>query len=726
MDKRYHFMVLFFFLVVAIIFTAPLSLAPHERVVNDGDPLHISWATAWGAHQMVREPWNLFDSNSFFPYASSLAFSDHFLGLALLSAPVFYFSGNALLAQNVALLLTLALSAFGMYVLVSYLTERRDAAVVAGVVYVFHAYTFHEIPRAQVLSIQWLPFMLLYLHRSFVEGGRKNAILFALFFLLQGLACTYYLLYVVLVLAVWIPVYTLMMPGGKKRLVSLVVPLGTAGAVFVLLAIPYLRLVRDFGFTRPLEPGLDLLEYIRPPAESVLGTLAPFDFPPSVAPQFLGVVASALAVIGITARPGMDDRPRRIFFGLTMATALVGLVFSLGPSIRVGGETWGAGPYLLLYEHVPFFRALRNAERMGWLLRFGLAVAAGLGASALLSRLSGRALTLARVGIVVLLPFEHFTGGQPYTTIPTGSRAPEVYRWLDTTPEGDPVVELPLYPRAQLTRHSLYMFYSTLHWRPIVFGRTSFYPPATGYLRWQMRNFPDVDSIGLLEALGVERIVVHPNIWTPPERPEKLSELRAFSGRLVPEGQFEPLVGRAYREYGLGGERVFRLSRAGSAPSIAGLCSPGDEILPTGWKLRGDAKTPHGWAIDRNPETKWSTDRQLPSMKLEVDLGHEETIAAIQITLGYPHDNFPRDLTLKARPDGPGERFERVPHRNDLATKWAVVDALLNHPDDAAVTLRFHPIRARFLRFWIRERKSFDYTLPDWTMPELYVYRSCD
>ena len=51
---------------------------------------------------------------------------------------------------------------------------------------------------------------------------------------------------------------------------------------------------------------------------------------------------------------------------------------------------------------------------------------------------------------------------------------------------------------------------------------------------------------------------------------------------------------------------------------------------------------------------------------------------------------------------------------------------LVDAPNEAAVTLRFAPIRAERLRFWIREGKSFDYALPDWSMPELFVYRRCE
>jgi hypothetical protein len=120
---------------------------------------------------------------------------------------------------------------------------------------------------------------------------------------------------------------------------------------------------------------------------------------------------------------------------------------------------------------------------------------------------------------------------------------------------------------------------------------------------------------------------------------------------------------------------VYRLRHSGEVPSVSELCAPTDEIAPDGFRLRGDSKSPIEWVIDRNPETKWRTDGQLPGLKLEIDLGREETLAAVRLELGYPHDQFPRDLTLKVRTEG-GDAFERVEHRDDSATKWELVRAL--------------------------------------------------
>jgi hypothetical protein len=576
----------------------------------------------------------------------------------------------------------------------------------------------------QLLSVEWWPLSLLYLHRLFVEGRHRNAVLFALFFTLQGLSCTYYLFYFLLALALWIPGYLLLVDRRKAKL--LVAPLAASGLVFILFAVPYFGMLRNFNYARGLAGGVDLLEYVHPPDGSPLSPFFGFELAETVAPQYLGFATLALAAWGLTALRRLPDAPRRLFLSLSLATAILGFVLSLGPTIHAGGKEWGTGPYALLYQWLPLFRVLRNAERMSLLVRFGLAVLAGLGAKALFERASAfrpPALSVIRILTVAVLYLDHFQGGQPSVLVPVGERAPEVYRWVGKSAETGPVVDLPLYPRERLRLHSLYMLYSTYHWRPILFGRTSFYPPLTGYLAWQLRDFPDDDSVALLAGIGVERVILHPRLWKPQERGEKLALLKSMTDRLEPEGTFGPLEGRDYDRYGLGSERLFRLRGGKHPPSTEELCLPADEIEPVGWRLSGDGATPPEWAIDRDPTTAFRTRGQLPGLKLQVDLGRVETVSAVRLSLGHPYDQFPRDLTLKAS-EGV-EPFKRVDYEDDVATRWEVVRSLIDDAPHAAITLRFPSIEAERLRFWVREGKSFDYALPDWNLPELHLYRSC-
>jgi hypothetical protein len=100
------------------VWARPSSLAPLDTVPDAGDPLHLSYVMAWDAHQLVRRPWALFDSNSFHPYPRSLAFADHLTPEALMVAPVFWATGNAVLAFNVSVVVALALCGLTMFALV--------------------------------------------------------------------------------------------------------------------------------------------------------------------------------------------------------------------------------------------------------------------------------------------------------------------------------------------------------------------------------------------------------------------------------------------------------------------------------------------------------------------------------------------------------------------------------------------------------------------------------
>ena len=74
---------------------------------------------------------------------------------------------NAVLAYNAAYMLSGALSGAAMYVLARELTGRRDAAVIAGVVYAMQPFRASHLPHLQWLVTGWLPLSLWALHRYF-------------------------------------------------------------------------------------------------------------------------------------------------------------------------------------------------------------------------------------------------------------------------------------------------------------------------------------------------------------------------------------------------------------------------------------------------------------------------------------------------------------------------------------------------------------------------------
>ena len=100
---------------------------------------------------------------------------------------------------------------------------------------------------------------------------------------------------------------------------------------------------------------------------------------------------------------------------------------------------------------------------------------------------------------------------------------PPVYRWLAERPGRDPVVHLPMLDVYALERRpafheSVYMVYSTLHWKPLVNGYAGIEPRRYAQLRELLRFFPSEESIAALRSIGTRYVVVHgkgfgPNQW---------------------------------------------------------------------------------------------------------------------------------------------------------------------------------------------------------------------
>ena len=79
------------------------SLLPHfgtHLASQGGDVFFLTYTLAWGAHALATDPLRLFDANIAYPLERTLALSDHLLGTMPLFAPVYLFTGNAVLGYN--------------------------------------------------------------------------------------------------------------------------------------------------------------------------------------------------------------------------------------------------------------------------------------------------------------------------------------------------------------------------------------------------------------------------------------------------------------------------------------------------------------------------------------------------------------------------------------------------------------------------------------------------
>ena len=211
--RRKHLLALLLYGALAVIFTYPLVLNL-DRVNTSGDPAVMVWSMAWISHALTTEPATLYGANILHPIPDALAHTDLLLTSAILAAPFFLLTGNALLGFNVVMLLTYVLSGYATFLLVRRLLSGRPyavhAALFAGALYAFCPYRLAHVAQLNTMTTYWLPLILLSMHRYLEDGRRpRDLVLVALFFSLNAASGLYYGAFAALMAALFFVVWSL-------------------------------------------------------------------------------------------------------------------------------------------------------------------------------------------------------------------------------------------------------------------------------------------------------------------------------------------------------------------------------------------------------------------------------------------------------------------------------------------------------------------------------------
>jgi hypothetical protein len=510
------------FLALTLVMTNPLPLHLASAVEDKQDALLNTWIIAWVGHALITHPLDLFNANIFYPYPNALAFSETMLPQGLFALPLNLAFDNTVLGYNLVLLASFFLAAYAMYLFVLAATRSRGAAIVAGTIFAFNPYNLGNLAQIQLLSFGWLPLAMLFLRRMLTKGERRGtkgnsfpplatraSLLFAIFFSLQALSSFYYAFFAGFAVALYAIWAFIVHRPRLSALVHALISFAIITMVVVPFFLPYLQVQRDLGFQRrieesePFSASLKLYTEVSPQNVLYGGLLAPR--PPIINGcypldnLFPGIIPIALAIIGIAATKNRE----RWFFVLLFAFAFL---LSLGPRLFIAPNigTDIPLPYRGLYDVFPLLHALRAPVRFDALVMFALAVLAGLGIGSLSS------FRLSSFVALVLIALEYLALPAANTTpVPTGNAIPPYVRWLAQQPPGV-VIELPMIaPACPLDLTTQYL--STYHWQATPDGYSGFVPPLRGEIAYEMQFFPNERSISLLQALGVEYVIVHSN-----------------------------------------------------------------------------------------------------------------------------------------------------------------------------------------------------------------------
>src|SRR6476661_2219527 len=361
-----------FFIVLALAHTWPLATAPGRWSRNDtADTVHHGWILAWDAHQLAHDPLRLFDANIFYPEPDTLAYSDHLIVQGMMGAPLFWLGASPVLVYNLLLIAGLALTAWTTSLVMARWTGSRLAGLFSGSLMAFNAMTLTRFAEIQDQHFEFLQL--------------------AGWFVLQALTCGYLLVFTSLSLVAAVAVRPRDWMDGKVRRVASLLALSASVAALLLVPflLPYLRVSRQQGFTRPMAEvalySARLADYVSTGGRLYYSLWSARFFDREA--LFPGLVAAGFVVVAIASGVAWRDRRARMAIGF----GVVAFALSFGPAFP-------------LYEPVarlfPIMAGLRGASRFGQFFLAAVAILAGFGFASVAARFPRRAVAL---GAIVLL-----------------------------------------------------------------------------------------------------------------------------------------------------------------------------------------------------------------------------------------------------------------------------------------------------------------------------------
>ena len=504
------------YLVLAIALTWPLGAKLDTTVVDRGDPFLNAFILDWNAHALTHDPLHLFNAPIFYPAKLSLAFSEHMTGIALLILP-FHLGGFSAIAQhNIAILLSFALSGFGMFVLGRQVTRDAVAAFAAGVFFAFVSFKFSHLSHVQVIASGWIALTLAALLRFQQTRTTKHALLFAAAFTMNGLTNVYWLLFTGFAVAVT----AVFLDFDWKRLA---LAIGVCAVLLVPFLVPYEMVSREYSMLRnsyeAAQTSATWSDWVhrwpngRPerylfPGIIPLATAA-YSARRRLAGRTAGVLAGArkplLAVALVCALAGcvlVHWHKSDIAFALAVALTIAAIPIRVQTPALWAAWIWiaigfigsfGENSFLqpVLFRLVEPFRATRSPARWAIIAYCGLGILMAIGTAAL-PKLRYAIVALAIIEVIPRITWQH---------VP--AQFPPVYHWLARNRPAA-AIELPV---GWNETEAAYVLASSVHRVPIMNGVSGF---DTDLHRTLSQATYDDRFFDLVEGSGVTTVVVHP------------------------------------------------------------------------------------------------------------------------------------------------------------------------------------------------------------------------
>ena len=485
---------------------------------NPDTQLHY-WTLWWITTALHTNPMHLFDAPIFYPYPTTLAFSDHMLLLGVVVAPLVWVGVPLAAVLNLLIMASFVVTAWALWELLRFEQVAPWPALLVVIAMTFAPFRMAHIYHLQMLQTMLLPLALWWLQQTLAHPRWFNRYLVGVVgVMLYAVSVSIYHMYMmVCVLGVLGLLRLWQSWRDTRRLVSWdVVRIGFVFAILAFAALalgwPYRAVQQMTAVSRTTSEmtnwSAPLHAFIAVTPDSRMWNWVFGDLLHDRAELILGP-GLFLAVVGGWGFV-RQTVPAQRFWAIVAA---LGLMLAMGTQWRVvdGGTPVFFPVYAVLARIVPGFDALRVPARWGWLVTLALAALAGHVMT--IQPIFQRRWLMIAVSLLVFveLPLPRLD----MQNAPIMATAPAVYQWLATQPPRQAVLELPMNAGGDSAQMGNRQLWQTIHGQRLLTGYSGVIPASITLIARDAQHLPRPDVLARLRAAGLDTIIIHRSQYKP-------------------------------------------------------------------------------------------------------------------------------------------------------------------------------------------------------------------
>ncbi|OSS42408.1 putative glycosyl transferase [Desulfurella amilsii] len=352
----------FIYLLLAIVFWGiPMNFDFISKVNIGGDPAFYLWSLKWWPYA-ISHGLNPFLTKAFWaPFGQNLAWTTSVPSIALLFSPVTVIFGP-IFSYNLAIILSLSLGAFGVYLICKSLNLKQISSIFGGLVFFFSSYVWGQLLGHLNLDIVFaIPFLIYIFILRFKNyiSFKKYLIFFSILLAFQfGVSNEIYATFVIFGFIALFIMFLIFITNEVYRKLIIKTTLESAAAVLIsiLLLSPYLYFI-FYGYIK--EHLQSIAFYVTDPLNLFIPTPITLLFGQLFAPisyHFTGNFSEEGAYLGlplifiIVSFIVIAWRSKNKLHIFLSSLLVVILVFSFGPYLNILGHQLIPMPWYIFTE----------------------------------------------------------------------------------------------------------------------------------------------------------------------------------------------------------------------------------------------------------------------------------------------------------------------------------------------------------------------------------------